>query len=63
MKGVGQEKVRHESFPNGLPMPVSSELMQHLGLITNILNVMQFVNFLMLVIGLSVMIWVLGLGY
>ncbi len=29
MKGVGQEKVRHESFPNGLPMPVSSELIQH----------------------------------
>ncbi len=31
MKGVGQEKVRGESFPDGLPMPVSSELMQHLG--------------------------------
>ena len=31
MKGVVQEKVRHESFRNGLPMPVSSELMQPLG--------------------------------
>jgi len=29
---VVQEKVRHESFPNGLPMPVSSELMQRLGI-------------------------------
>jgi len=38
MKGVVQEKVRHESFPNGLPMAVSSELMQHLGKILGIVE-------------------------
>jgi len=38
MKGVVHEKVRHESLPNGLPMPESSELMQHLGKIIKFID-------------------------